>query len=153
MYLLGYEVRRFQERNIICGIPSYSLLFPNGQNVNYRRRLLTELWLRAGMKTKRERQVLVRKGKGFYSGVAQPGRMVDSCLKYHLPLLLKSAVKIGTGRERLFFIYIVASFCHAGGSIRSHSQCKTSPCHHLGQWGWLPGAPMGCLHSNTCLPI
>ena len=39
------------------------------------------------------------KGKGFYSSAAQPGRMVDSCLKAHL-FFLPWKVQLSSARPR-----------------------------------------------------
>ena len=41
------------------------------------------------------------KGKWFYSGVAQPRRIVDCCFKDPLPFLLEPEVLIGTERGGL----------------------------------------------------
>ena len=43
------------------------------------------------------------KGKTFYSGATEPGKIVDSHRKDHFIFLLKPEVLIRIGREGLFF--------------------------------------------------
>lgn len=45
--------------------------------------------------------------KEVYSGAMQPGRMVDLCLKDHIPFLLKPAFLIGIGGRRVVFYPII----------------------------------------------
>ena len=97
------------------------------------------------MKAKFMRLVLVQKER-FYWGASWPGRMVDSCLKEHLPFLLKPTVLVGIGRGGLFLSSYLASFQSAGVLWINLSSfwwlsVRTSACCCLGQWGRLPMLP------------
>ena len=78
------------------------------------------------------------KGKRFYSGASQSGRMVDSCLKDHLnlPAQAQGSYRDKDGRDfsypNTFLAFSELGVLHIHLSSFQYAQCKNLPFHHLG---------------------
>lgn len=63
-----------------------------------------EVWLPVATKSQTCQEGVGAKRKEIYSGAAQPGRMVDSHLKHHLPPPAQPQSSYRERRQRVFFL-------------------------------------------------